>query len=226
MTVLRTHRRLPAIATGTLIALLDTGFVITCATMLWLNGRTSVIDPPFPALVVTVLIGAFFVGIRRSVSLRRRDRTGTAAVAAERTTVALQLLILAAAVAAWQITDIYQLGWGAVLAAIAMIVANALLLMSDVTTGSSRAVSRQHHLHARRLASIETLHIAAALLGIIALVVTAPVHLWRSDILNGTILLTAAAIGIGAAAEAALRTRFADTETDGAHGAATEQGRP
>ena len=201
------------VANGLLVALLDTVAIGSAATLLWLNGQTSVIDPPLPALIVTILIGAFFVALRRSVARRRQLTHGPDHVAAERTTVIIELALLAGLVITWQFTDIYELGWGALFASAALLVANALQLMIDVTTRSRQTPSRRARVHARRLASIEVLHIVAAIIGIIGLTLTASIHQWRGDILNGSVLIAAIAIGLGALASIIFRPATRPTPT-------------
>ncbi|PZF57689.1 hypothetical protein DEJ23_05980 [Curtobacterium sp. MCSS17_008] len=197
-------RKFPAIANGIGVTLVDAAFVAVCAALLWINGQTTVIDAPASALVVIVMIGGVFVAVRVGVG-SRYTRMTPGVVAAERTTVLVQLLFLIALVVAWRATGAYELGWGVTFGSVALVVGNALLLMTDVTTASLRDASRQARVHARRLASMEVLHIGAALMGVVGTVVTSPIHMWRNEILNGSILIVATAIGLGNAVAALMR---------------------
>lgn len=197
-----TTTALPVILNGILTAALDVVFVATLATLLWMNGRTSVIDPTLPALVVMVLVGSAIIAFHRHASLRRRHGAAhPAAVLAERISVPTQLAILAAGVAAWKITGIYQLGWGVCFASIAMLVAHTLLLLIDVTTRTlSLGSSRHTMLAGRRFASVQLLHIAAGLIGLVGIALAAPIHEWRFEIINGSVLIVAACLGLGSLA--------------------------
>lgn len=192
--------RVSAVLHGLLTAVLDTAFVAICATMLWWNGRATVMDPPLSALSVILIAGAALVGLRRALSLRRRrGAADPGAMVAERVSIPVQLGILAAVGVIWKVTGDYPLGWGFCFASVATMVGNSLHLLVDVTTRTETRDSRQSNLHWRRFASIESLHILAALLGIVGMIVAAPIHLWRAEILNGAVLLVAAAVLIGTA---------------------------
>lgn len=192
---------LSPIVNGLVAVLLDVLFVATCSTLLWLNAGWTVMDVPVIVLATTLLVGALLFGFRHLTSLRRRfGPAHPSAIRAEWIAVPTQIALLAGAVVAWKTTGDYQFGWSACFAAIAMLVGNTLLLMIDVTTRTVwREPSRQLHLHVRRFASVEALHIAAGLAGIAGIVVTVPIHEWKSTILNAAVLLDAAMIGAGCA---------------------------
>jgi hypothetical protein len=124
-----------------------------------------------------------------------------AAVLAERISVPSQLAILAVGVAAWKVTGIYQVGWGVCFASIAMLVAHTLLLLIDVTTRTLSVGSSRHaRLARRRFASVELLHIAAGLAGLVGIVLAAPIHQRRFEITNGSVLIVATCLGLGSLA--------------------------
>lgn len=190
-----------ALVHGVLAATLDLVLAAFAAAMLWWNGRTSAIDASPSALLVILLMCAGLVVIRRAISLRRRrGPSDPAAVAAERVCVPVQIAFLATAAVVWRVTDSYQLGWGVAFASIALMVASSLQLLVDVTAHSVRSPEgRQRHLHLRRAASVESLHIVAALVGVAGIVITFPIHEWRAESLNGVILFVAAVILLGTA---------------------------
>ena len=199
---------------GLAVAALDLVTSTSVAGILWVTGRTSVIDPPLVALLAAVVVGGFLVALRLLMLRWFLLRTGAGGpLLVERTTIAAWVVLLAGGAVWWRVSGVYELGWGTAFAAVAALVGSTLLLLCDVLTGSRRrgtVPGTTGSVSARWTGSVELLHIGAAAAGVVGIVVTAPIHEWRGDVLNGSILVVGAVVATGRAALTLPRSRRPD----------------
>jgi hypothetical protein len=172
------------------ILLIDAALVAVAGWILWYNGGSTVVDGSFAGQIgfmAIILIGST-ARVLLAYRVRRRQRAHAGLVNA--LSVASQLAMLGALVAAWLLTDLYYVGWLAALSAIVLLVDSLMrfLVVLAVPVDGRRA-SRRSELRVSAVPMLVGLAGAAA-----GLVLTTDIHQWNAVIINGLLIFVGVAL--------------------------------
>jgi hypothetical protein len=190
------HRRLRLPIRAAIILALDATAVGFGGWLLWSTGGTTVVSGTIAARI-EVVCGVALLFAARSATLRF-DRPDVAArITIERIVLIAHTLLLAGLITAWHVSDLYFIGWLSTYAALMLLVACALQLLVDLTSGRNFGrESRRTPVLVRRLIALETGRIIVGLAAAAGIALTAPVHAWNSQIINVVMVLSALSIGL------------------------------
>lgn len=182
---------------STVIVLCDLAAITAGAWILWNSSATSVLSGPVEDQLLFVLVVALFLSIRHTVS---RDADSLAVKShVARTTLVTDLFLAAAFVIAWQVTDIYYLGWLTTFALVFFAIGTGFQLLVDVTTSRYRRVKMdQDATRSSRKASFATelTRLAGVVGAVLGFAYISAVHAWDVAFINPLIMMVSLAIGV------------------------------
>ncbi|MCM3781271.1 hypothetical protein [Microbacterium hydrocarbonoxydans] len=175
------------------VLLCDITFAAAGTLLLWWNGGTTVVDGPWYGFALFLLIGIIVLVLRQLAAAQRpieRPHDPTS----DKIVTLLEAVLLAGVTAAWLVLNDYFLGWAATFSALCFLVAATLQLLTDVLTARNSGIRKTDTTRVvrRKLRSLEVHRLLMAILAVVAVVVTAPIHHWMPSLLNPLLLLIVA----------------------------------
>ena len=167
------------------------------AALLWAGGNQTVADGPVTGYLVLVIGMTIVIFLRHLIAGRRSFASGTARdVRVDQIASIVDIVLILGIYVGWKLTDVYFLGWVATFSAITLILSTSLQLMVDITTGRNSNAQHSQHGRGRHLLSLEVTRIVLGVTALAVTALTADIHRWSTAILNLTVVLTAAALGV------------------------------
>lgn len=175
----------------------DTGAAALGAYLLWSTGTVTVVDGPLQTFVTIILATGTSVAIRSALLFEAGPRARGYLLGGH-------LLVLAAVLTGWLLTDSYYLGWQATYCAVLFAVASIFGALR--TALNDKTVDIRSSLVASWTRELVGLAAAG-----VALVLTASIHEWSLNMLNTLFVTMVIAVSAGAIVAAVVFPRYSDS---------------
>jgi len=184
--------------------LIDVALVSGSATVLWNSGGTTVINGSWLQQMLCIVLAGACIAVRQGLgAAHRTSGHGVISVGTERLIAISDVVVLAATIGVWMLSQQYYIGWLAAFGALTLVLASGYQFLSARITAPTRRIhdARRQRVSAR-LASLPSLRVMTGAAGLGALIGTADIHEWNLDIITGLIVLLTGAIVLGLVTQA------------------------